>query len=86
MFKLEKVKVKHSKENLRNFLHGGFWCFVLNDSGTTKTVLKPTDDSLQYFHLINIKNEEVVTPICGTISRFELSHQFDFKKPNRFFR
>lgn len=91
MFKLEKVKVKNTRWTKKYFFLGGVWCFVLNTSRfyseklkfetEIKTVLKPTDESLDYFHLLNIENEETVTPICGPISRLELSDQFDFAKP-----
>jgi len=76
--KLVKIKYPGSiKNTLKGIPNIGF---IINENETTKTVLKPTDNSLDFFHLVNIQGEDV-TPICGPISRMELSEHFDFTKP-----
>jgi len=77
-FKLTKIKYPGS---IRNTFKGipniGF---IINETEKVKTVLKPTDNSLDFFHLVNIEGT-IITPICGPISRLELSDEFDFTKP-----
>lgn len=82
MFKLEIIKIKTRKHMLNPFGEDKFTGFVINDNGSKLTVLKPTDKSFEYFHLINIE-DQVITPISGPISRLELSGEFDFTKPKR---
>lgn len=79
MIKLTKVTVPPSDRNKRwnKFIKQKRKCFVLHESETKKTVLMPTDKTMEYFHLIIIEDGKV-TPLTSPISRLELSDQFQF--------
>ena len=77
MIKLETIKIKTSRSYLNPLGKEKFKGFVINRSESTITVLKPTDKTMAYFHLINIK-DKTITPILGVVSRLELSPEFDF--------
>ncbi len=76
--KLETITVKVGKHMLNPLGREKFKGFVINRSETTMTVLKPTDDSFEYFHLINVVLGHKVVPLTDAISRIELSDEFDF--------
>ena len=59
-----------------------FECFVIQQSTREKTILKPTDETWEYFHLIKMKTHKTGTvdfqELAGIISRPELSDDFNF--------
>ena len=86
MIKLTRIQAPPNKKDssLRNLMRKhfpkGIFCFVLNESENKKTILLPTDKSMDYFHLVNIDKEGIVNPLAGPISRLELSIHFDFNQ------
>jgi hypothetical protein len=57
-----------------------FECYVIQQTATKRTVLKPTDKTLDFFHLILIdtprKGPVSYWPILGPISTLELWQYF----------